>query len=217
MFSSRFFTRLEAVDRAEALRRDLDIVASIIKEQSRVLDIGCGDGALLVHLIQNKKVQGRGLEISQRGVNECVSKGLSVIQGDADADLMDYPDDCFDYVVLSQTIQATRDPYAVLQQMLRIGRYVVVSFPNFGHWTVRWQLGWTGRMPVTEVLEQAWYKTPNIHLCTIRDFLALCDLLEARVVKSLALDASGRFSSIRSLRFANLFGEVGVFLLERTA
>lgn len=197
------------------LRRDLQEVAAMIAPGSRVLDVGCADGALLAHLMRDKRVDGRGLELSQRGVNHCVSAGLSVIQGDADTDLIDYPADAFDYVILSQTIQATRDPKAVLQQMMRIGRYGIVSLPNFGHWRVRWTLGWGGRMPLTAALEHQWYETPNIHLCTVRDFVMLSAAVGARVERSLALTSDGRRLPVRSVWLANLVAEVGVFLLTR--
>ena len=145
----------------------------MVETGARVLDVGCGDGELLRLLAETRGVDARGIEISQQGVNDCVAKGLSVVQGDADIDLADYPDDGFDYVILSQTLQATRNPRKVLEQMLRIGKRAIVSFPNFGHWRIRWQLGLRGRMPMTENLSYAWYETPNIHFCTIRDFVAL--------------------------------------------
>ena len=138
-----------------------------------MLDVGCGDGELLRLLMDERDVDGRGIELSQHGVNDCVAKGLSVIQGDADADLADYPDDGFDYVILSQTLQATRHPRVVLEHMLRIGRRAIVSVPNFGHWSVRAQLALRGRMPVTQNLAHSWYDTPNIHFCTIADFVTL--------------------------------------------
>lgn len=200
---------------ASGLRLDLQVVADMVEPGSKVLDVGCGEGELLDHLVREKGVDGRGLELSQRGVNKCVSNGLSVIQGDADTDLIDYPDGAFDYVILSQTVQATRDPKSVLQQMLRIGRRAVVSFPNFGHWRVRWELGWLGRMPVTDALEHRWYETPNIHLCTVRDFVTLCDDIGVDVELGLALNSEGRRLPVQTLRLANLFGEVGVFLLTR--
>ena len=159
---------------------------------ARVLDLGCGDGALLRLLADTRNVDARGLELSQRGVNDCVAKGLSVIQGDADTDLADYPDDAFDYVILSQTLQATRQPRVVLEQMLRIGRRAIVSFPNFGHWHIRWELAVHGRMPVSDNLPFAWYETPNIHFCTIRDFRTLVDRIGARVERAVVLDRKGR-------------------------
>lgn len=148
-------------------RVDLEVVANLIPPQSRVLDVGSGDGSLLELLQDTKQVDGRGLELSQRGVNECVARGLSVIQGDADKDLEFYPDKGFDFVVLSQTLQATRNPKLVLDELLRIGNRAIVSFPNFGHWRVRLSLFLNGRMPVTKDLPYSWYDTPNIHFCTI--------------------------------------------------
>jgi len=197
-------------------RIDLLLVASMVASGARVLDVGCGDGALLRLLMETRNVDGRGVEISQNGVNDCVTKGLSVVQGDADVDLGDYPDDGFDYVILSQTLQATRHPRLVLEQMLRIGKRAIVSFPNFGHWRIRWQVGVRGRMPVTENLSSPWYETPNIHLCTIRDFVNLVDLVGARIVKAVAMDRNGAQMRVNAPWWAwNLFGEQAVFLLER--
>src|ERR671911_2995898 len=156
-------------------RVDLLVVAQMIEPGARVLDVGCGDGELLRLLAETRGVDGRGIELSREGVNQCVAKGLAVIQGDADTDLADYPNDAFDYVILSQTLQATRQPRAVLEHMLRIGRRAIVSFPNFGHWRVRVDLALKGRMPVTDNLPAAWYETPNIHFCTIKDFRDLCN------------------------------------------
>jgi methionine biosynthesis protein MetW len=197
-------------------RFDLLAVAELVPPGSRVLDIGCGDGQLLKLLEATRSIEGRGIELSQKGVNECVAGGLSVVQGDADTDLVDYPDGAFDYVVLSQTLQATHHPRQVLEQMLRIGHKVIVSFPNFGHWRVRVSLGFTGRMPVTRNLPYAWYDTPNIHFCTIRDFVGLCHEVNARVEKSMALDRNGARIPIRApMWFWNLFGQQAVFLLKR--
>ena len=186
----------------------------MIEPKSRVLDVGCGDGALLDYLVHFKQVDGRGMELSQAGVNACVAQGLSVIQGDADTDLDDYPTAAFDYVVLSQTLQATRNPHQVLEQLVRIGRRAIVSFPNFGHWRVRWQLLTRGRMPMTASLPPHWYDTPNIHLCTILDFIGLCAGARHRRRAGTAISRSGRPSPIRS-GAANLFGEQGLFLLRR--
>ncbi len=174
------------------LRDDLLRVADLVAPGSRVLDVGCGDGELLRLLVEDRNVDGRGIELSQQGVNDCVAKGLSVIQGDADADLADYPNDAFDYVILSQTLQATRSPRVVLEHMLRIGLRAIVSVPNFGHWAVRTQLAFFGRMPVTQSLVHSWYDTPNIHFCTIADFIALAQEVGASIDKSAALDRHGR-------------------------
>lgn len=197
-------------------RADFLVVAELIEPGARVLDVGCGDGALLALLEAGRGVHGHGIELSQRGVNECVAKGLSVVQGDADHDLIDYPDDAFDYVILSQTLQATYRPRQVLEQMLRVGRKAVVSFPNFGHWSVRASLLFRGRMPVLRSLPYSWYDTPNIHFCTIRDFVALCDELGLEIERSEALAPDGSRMGFRApWWFWNLFGQQGVFLLCR--
>ena len=200
----------------ETLRSDYRLVSDMVRPGTRVLDVGCGDGELLAFLAKHKQVDARGIELSREGVAACVAKGLAVIQGDADTDLADYPDDCFDYVILSQTIQATRNPKTVLEQMLRIGRNAIVSFPNFGHWRIRTHLMFNGRMPVTENLPDSWYDTPNIHFCTIRDFVALADALQARIVRADALDAAGKPVGVKMpWWFWNLMGEQGIFWLAR--
>jgi methionine biosynthesis protein MetW len=201
--------------RQAKIRADLQVIADMVAPGTRVLDIGCGDGALLDHLLHHKQVTGRGIELSQAGVNACVSQGLSVIQGDADTDLIDYPPGAFDFVILSQTLQATHDPRHVLSQLVRIGRRAVVSFPNFGNWRVRLSLLARGRMPVTHSLPEKWYETPNIHLCTIRDFLALARELGITVERALAMDDRGRPHRIQHLWLANLLGEHGMFLLRK--
>ncbi len=198
------------------MRQDLQIIAGMIGPGSRVLDIGCGDGALLDYLVHQKDVDGRGIELSQAGVNACVAHGLSVIQGDADTDLAHYPDDAFDYVVLSQTLQATRNPHDVVSHLVRIGRHAVVSFTNFGHWRIRLQLLLSGRMPAAGNDGRTWYDTPNIHLCTIRDFSALCDDLGLEVQRALSLSRSGSARELRAAgTAANLRGEEAIFLLAR--
>ena len=196
------------------LRRDLRLIAEMIDPGARVLDIGCGDGALLAHLVRHKNVDGRGMELSQSGVNSCVGHGLSVIQGDADRDLQAYPTGAFDVVVLSQTLQATREPRKVLETLVRIGRRAIVSFPNFGFWRIRLHLLFCGRMPVSHLLTHPWYETPNIHLCTIRDFVAMCDEIGVRVERSVTLDRHGQPYSLDPRgSLANLLAEQGVFVL----
>ena len=195
-------------------RIDLLLIAGMVKRGARVLDVGCGTGELLKLLEENNQVDGRGVELSQSGVNFCVAKGLSVIQGDADHDLVNYPDLAFDYAILSQTLQATRHPKAVLEELLRIARHVIVSFPNFGHWRIRWQILLHGRMPMTWNLPEVWYETPNIHFCTIADFRELCQVVGAKVERSFALSPYGHPLGTKVPSFLhNLIGQQGVFLL----
>ena len=201
---------------AAAPRVDLVLIANMVAKNTRVLDVGCGDGTLLRLLRDTRGVDARGMEISQRGVNDCVAMGLPVIQGDADADLSAYPDDAFDYVILSQTLQATHRPRDVLENMLRVGRRAIVSFPNFGHWRIRMQLGFGGHMPVTQNLSNSWYDTPNIHFCTIRDFVDLSRKIGAPIARAVALDRFGSPMRVNAPWWVwNFFGEQAVFLLER--
>jgi len=193
-----------------SLRPDLRAIAAVVPAGARVLDIGCGDGALLAALRADKAVDGRGIELSGINVAAAVARGLSVVQGDADADLADYPDDAFDWVILSDALQAMRDPAKVVAELLRIGRRAVVSFPNFGHWRVRSSIMFGGRMPVTRTLPVAWHATSNIHLCTIDDFRALTRDLGVRVERSVFL-SGGR----RVVVQPNLRAEQALFVLTR--
>ncbi|WP_051548011.1 methionine biosynthesis protein MetW [Sneathiella glossodoripedis] len=201
--------------RPQDIRVDLQLIAQMVEPGSRVLDVGCADGTLLSHLVETKQVDGRGIELSQAGVNACVRKGLSVVQGDADADLSDYPDKGFDYAILSQTLQATHRPKLVMEQLLRVGKKAVVSFPNFAYWRCRTYLAFKGRMPMTSSLDYAWYETPNIHFCTLRDFTVLCEELNIRIQQSIIVGNDGKVLSYPfTSRRANFFAAQCVFMLE---
>ncbi|MQR97614.1 methionine biosynthesis protein MetW [Gluconobacter aidae] len=198
------------------MRVDQRLIAEMIAPRARVLDVGSGDGTLIDYLYRTRSCDARGIEIDMQNVTQSVAHGLPVMHGDADHDLADYPDDTFDYVVLQRTLQAVERPREVLRQMLRIGRHAIVSFPNFGHWRLRLQLLTTGRMPMTPVWNTPWYSTPNIHPCTIRDFLLLCEEEGYVIQQWLAIDEDGaRAPWRRSIRLANLFGEQAMFLLRR--
>jgi methionine biosynthesis protein MetW len=194
-----------------SLRPDLAVIAANVAPGSRVLDIGCGDGELMAALRDEKQVDARGLELDAGDVAGAVARGLSVVQGDADTDLADYPDNSFDYAILSQTLQTTRAPDVVLEHLLRIGRHAFVSFPNFAHWRVRASLLWGGRMPVTRLLPVAWYATPNIHHVTVDDFRALLNERGITIEGAWFLSGDQRTSAT----MANLLAEHAVFLLRR--
>jgi methionine biosynthesis protein MetW len=196
-------------------RADHLLVADMVETGSKVLDVGCGEGDLM-QLLESRGVDCRGIELSREGVNRCVSRGLAVVQGDADTDLDNYAADAFDYVILSQTLQATRQPKVVLENLLRIGRRAIVSFPNFGYINMRLQLLINGQMPRTDNLPATWYDTPNIHFCTIKDFVVLCDEINVKMERAVALDRYGRPLRLNApWWFWNMFGEQGVFLLSR--
>jgi len=197
-------------------RIDLMLIASLVERGTRVLDIGCGNGELMELLVAERDVDARGLELSQQGVNACVGRGLAVVQGNADTDLSYYPDQGFDTVILSQTLQATRRPKEVLQEMSRIGSMLIVSIPNFGHWRSRLALALRGRMPETQALSATWYETANIHLCSMLDLTDLCDELSLRVETCLTVtNGKVHHSTGRPSAWQNLMAELVVFELTR--
>ena len=198
------------------MKSEYKIITDIIEKNSRVLDVGCDDGALMEFLKKNKNVDIRGIEISKEKVQICISKGLIVIEGNAEFDLKQFPNDSFDYVVLGQTLQAFINPETVIKELLRVGKKAIVTIPNFGHWRVRLNLLLKGTMPVTKTLPNEWYNTPNIHMCTIKDFFKFSNTLDFKIFKSLALmnqDVSNITDS--NLFFKNLFSELGIFLIEK--
>jgi len=197
------------------LRKDLDLIANLVEDNSKVIDIGCGNGELLNFLSKNKNSKIQGLEINQKKVNKCVSKGLSVIQGDADKDLGLYPEKSFDYVILSQTIQATLEPEKILTELTRIGKRVIVSIPNFGFWKVRLDLLVKGKMPITSKLDSTWFETENIHLCTISDFINLCDQLNLKIKQTVTIASNKQKMFFgKPNKLANIFAEEAIFLIQ---
>jgi methionine biosynthesis protein MetW len=198
------------------IRFDLEIIAGLIAQKSKVLDIGCGSGELLQYLRINKNVEGRGLELAQKQVSAALGKGISVLQGDAEKDLAYYPDDSFDYAILSQTLQATKRPDEMIQQMLRIAKFAIISFPNFANLKNRLHLLFKGKMPVSKTIPFQWFDTPNIHFCSIKDFENLCANLGFDVKERVYLTNKMRLSKVLGNRFAaNLFAEYGIFLITK--
>ena len=193
-----------------------DVLAGLIDINSRVLDVGCGDGNLLLHLKKNKKVDGRGIEIDQKKVQESVAKGLAVIEGDAEKDLISYPNSSFDFAILNQSLQQFYDPRKVMNELLRIAKKAIITIPNFGFWKVRLQLVLRGTMPVTKNLPYTWYNTPNLHMCTIKDFYNLCRLDSITIEKSISV-SSDKISNIQrgNLEIKNLLSEIGIFLIKK--
>jgi len=198
------------------MKQEFKIISDFIENNTRVLDVGCGDGTLMEYLKTNNKIDIRGIEISKSNSQKCVGKGLTVIEGDAEKDLTQFPDGSFDFVILSQTLQAFLDPETVIQELLRIGNKAIVTVPNFGFWKVRLHLLIKGTMPITKNLPDEWYNTPNLHMCTIKDFYNFCHDREIKLDKALALH-NEKTSSINevNLNIKNLSAELGIFLIEK--
>ena len=198
------------------MKSEYKIISDIIENNSRVLDVGCDDGTLMQFLKKNKNVNIRGIEISKKKVQTCIAKGLTVIEGNAEFDLKQFPNNSFDYVVLGQTLQAFVNPELVIKELLRVGKKAIVTIPNFGHWKVRFNLLIKGTMPVTKSLPNDWYNTPNIHMCTIKDFVKFSKIIDFKIFKSLAL-INKNFSNINktNLFYKNFFAELGIFLIEK--
>ena len=198
------------------MKEEFKVISELIDEKSRVLDVGCGDGILMEYLLKNKVVDVRGLEISKEKVKKCLSNGLAVVEGNAEYDLKQFPDLSFDYVILSQTLQAFMSPENVIKDLLRVGKKVIVTIPNFGHWKIRVDLLFKGEMPITKNLPYEWYNTPNLHMCTIQDFYNFCNSKGISIFKTISLNGQ-KTSKITSsnLKFKNLISELGIFLLEK--
>ena len=196
------------------MKKEFKVIADLLPNNTRVLDVGCGDGSLMSLLNEEKQIEVRGLELNQENVQECIHKGLPVIQGNAETELHQFPDKSFDYVVLSQTLQAFYEPEKVLRNLLRIGKSVVISIPNFGFWKVRIKLLFFGEMPVTKTLPNTWYNTPNLHMCTIKDLFNFCDEKKINIKKVVGVNENKTSIIKRSnLEIKNLFSKVGIFLI----
>ena len=198
------------------MKDEFKVISDLIEDNKKVLDVGCADGTLMQFLKENKNINVRGLEISKEKVQECIAKGLTVIEGNAEKDLKQFPDKSFDYVVLSQTLQAFLSPELVLDELLRVGKKAIVTIPNFGNWQVRLHLLFKGTMPITKSLPEQWHSTPNLHMCTIKDFVNFIISKEIKMIKTLALN-NNNVSNItnNNLGTKNLFADLGIFLIEK--
>jgi methionine biosynthesis protein MetW len=198
------------------MKQEFKIISNLINKNTRVLDVGCGDGTLMEYLKDSRKIDIRGIEISKNNVQKCLSKGLTVIEGDAEKDLLQFPDGSFDFVILSQTLQAFLTPEIVIKELLRVGKKAVVTIPNFGFWKVRLHLLLKGTMPITKNLPDEWYNTPNLHMCTLKDFYNFCENRNIKLDQSIALK-NEKISTINklNLNIKNLSAELGIFLIER--
>jgi methionine biosynthesis protein MetW len=196
------------------MKKEFKVIADLLPSNTRVLDVGCGDGSLMNFLVKEKNIEVRGLELEKQNVQECIYKGLPVIQGNAETELFQFPNQSFDYVVLSQTLQAFYNPNKVLKELLRIGKSVVVSIPNFGYWRVRTSLLFFGKMPMTKTLPNSWYNTPNLHMCTIKDLFNYCDEQNIKIQKVIGVNED-KISLIKksNLEIKNFFSKLGIFLI----
>ena len=197
------------------MKNEFKVIANLIERDKKVLDVGCADGTLMKFLQDNKNINIRGLEISKEKVHECIAKGLTVIEGNAEMDLKQFPDKSFDYVILSQTLQAFLNPELVLNELLRVGKKAIITIPNFGYWKIRLHLLFKGTMPITKTLPDEWYNTANLHMCTIKDFVNFCDNKNIKINKSMCL-TNEKISEIsnRNIKYKNIFSQLGVFLIE---
>ena len=197
------------------MKKEFKIISKLIEKNSRILDVGCGDGELMSFIFNNISQDVRGIEISKTNVQKCISKGLTVIEGDAESDLFQFPDSSFDFVVLSQTLQAFLNPEKVLDELLRVGKRAIVTIPNFGHWKVRIDLLLKGTMPITKSLPHEWHNTPNLHMCTIKDFVNFCRKKNIKIDKSMCV-TDEKISRItnKNMNYKNIFSQLGIFLIE---
>ncbi|MFL2883408.1 MAG: methionine biosynthesis protein MetW [Pelagibacteraceae bacterium] len=196
------------------MKKEFKVIADLLPQNIRVLDVGCGDGSLMSHLIQEKNIEARGLELEKENVQKCIYRGLPVIQGNAETELHQFPNQSFDYVILSQTLQAFYNPEKVLKELLRIGKSVVISIPNFGYWKVRASLLFFGKMPVTKTLPNSWYNTPNLHMCTVKDLFHFCIEKNIKIKKVIGINENNTSEIKKSnLEIKNFFSKLGIFLI----